>query len=103
MTTPPQDLSGYVAWIVEQHPEARDLEPSVQAELRVEWEERLDGRINRAFLNALTPVKLHQFEHIIDRSPAESQAFLTTNIPNMDEIVAAVLLKFCSEHLPDDS
>lgn len=99
MTTPPQDIPGYVTWIIEQHPATSGLDPAVRAELQAEWEERLDNRINGALLDALTPVKQRAFEYILDHSPEDAQSFLATNIPNMDDIVAAILLAFRSEHL----
>ncbi len=78
----------------------RDVEPAVRVEMSKELEERLDDLINRALLNALPPDQLTEFERILGEPQADPQAFIAASIPNMNEIVADVLIRFRSDYLP---
>jgi hypothetical protein len=85
---------------MDDNPAMREVEPAVRVEMAKELEERLDNLINRALLDALPPAQLTEFERILEEPQADPQSFLAANIPNMNEIVADVLIRFRSEYLP---
>ena len=100
MSTPPQDLPGYVAWLMDDNPAMREEESAVRVEMAKELEERLEELINRALLEALPPAQLTEFERILGEPQADPQAFLAANIPNMNEILADVMIRFRLDYLP---
>jgi hypothetical protein len=85
---------------MDENPAMREVEPAIRVEMSKELEERLDDLITRALLDALPPAQLTEFERILGEPQADPQAFLAANIPNMNEIVADVLIRFRSDYIP---
>lgn len=97
---PPQDLPSYVEWIVDQKPELRDTPADVKQALQQQLQERLQNLINVAILAALPPDEVPHFERLLAHSGQdEIQRFCQEAIPNLEELVAGVLVRFRNEYL----
>ena len=79
----------------------KDLEPVVLAQLKSDLSGRLENHINAALLAELNPEQLDAFQVKIDAgaSSEETHNFFKDNIPNIDALVAATLIKFRASYL----
>lgn len=97
---PPTDLGQYVAWIIEQKPEMRETPADVKRELQDQLEERLEQVINMALLANMPKGEFENFEKLLDNgSQEEIEKFVADKIPNMNEIIAKVLVDFREQYL----
>ena len=97
---PPADLPSYVGWVIDQKPELRDTPDDVKRELQQQLEERLEDLINAALLAAMPPNELEFFEKLLTHGTKKQiQDFCESTIPNMEEIVADVLLRFRNDYV----
>src|SRR4051812_37791922 len=97
---PPKDLPSYVRWVIDQKPEFRNLEDAVKAEISLQLEERLEQLINSAILAAMPESELDYFEKLLTHGTEQQiQDFCQQNIPDMDELIAGVLLQFRNEYV----
>ncbi len=97
---PPKDLPSYVTWVVDQKPELRATPQEIKDELYPELQGRLEALINTAVLAALPQDQLAHFERLLEHgSQKDIQEFCHQAVPNMDEIVARILVQFRNEYL----
>lgn len=97
---PPQDLPSYVTWVIDQKPELRDTPAEVKTALHQQLQERLENLINMAILAALPTDQIPHFERLLAHSGQdEIQQFCQEQIPDMEELVAGVLVQFRNEYL----
>lgn len=92
----PQDLDQYVEWVLSQKTGYEATDPAVKAELKKIYSESLQDQVNAAIVRALPPDQLPAFDVLLakENSNDEIASFCEQNIPNMKEVVAAVLVKF---------
>lgn len=97
---PPKDLEQYVDWVLGQKPELEQTDPAVKEQLKKDLVSRLEDQINVAILAALPPGEVNTFEQMLARSGKdELQKFCQDRIPNLEEVVAGVLVKFKISYL----
>ena len=78
----------------------KNLEPEVQEQLKKDLYSRAEDHINAALLNELSEEDKEAFEKLLDDpSPVVAQTFLQEHVPDIEQVVAAALLKFRSAYL----
>ncbi len=76
------------------------LDPEVLDEVRTDLLSRVEDRINASLLANLPPDKLPEFNALLDEGDAEKiQAFTSSSIPNVNEVVAEALMGFRATYL----
>ena len=97
---PPKDLPSYVKWVIDQKPELKNTPEDVKVELQSQLEDRLDDLINAAIIENLPDSELDYFQHLLNNGTDQQiQDFCQQNIPDMDEVVAGVLIQFRNDYL----
>lgn len=79
----------------------KDLEPEVRDQLKKDLTGRATDHMNAALLTELSSEQLNEFEKMMDegKSEKEIRAFLATHIKEMDQVVAASLIRFRNSYL----
>ena len=96
----PKDLKSYVSWVIDQKPELKDTPADVKAELQKQFEERLENLVNAAILAEVPESELEHFQRLLNHGTEEDiQKFCDQVVPNLDEVVARVLVQFRNEYL----
>lgn len=97
---PPKDLPSYVSWVIDQKPELKETPDDIKVVLKRQLEERLENLVNAALLAELPPEELEHFDKLLGHGTEKQiQDFISTNIPNSEEVVAGVLVRFRNEYL----
>lgn len=78
-----------------------ELDQSVMAEIKSDLMRRAENHVNATILAHIPPDQLEGFEKLIDTNASreELDRFCRTHIPNLDEVVAAGLLRFKQVYL----
>jgi len=72
-----------------------NLEPEVVAQIKSDLLDRVEDRINAMILRRLPPEKLDEFSKVMDQGGEDKiRTYCEENIPNLDEAVAAELIRF---------
>lgn len=97
---PPQDLPGFVKWVIEQKPELRDAPADVRVEIAQQLEQDLERLINTALIANMPPAELPYFEQLMGSgSQAQIQKFIEQKVPNMHEVIAKVMVDFREQYV----
>lgn len=76
------------------------LDADVLAEVRADLQSRVEDRINAAILAHLPPEKTPEFEKVLDAGDEKHiQEFISTSVPNANEVVAEALMAFRQTYL----
>ena len=76
------------------------LDPEVLAQVKHDLLDRVEDRINALIVEKLPPESLEDFERLLDGGDEkEIQAFCQTQIPDLDQKIAAELLAFRQTYL----
>lgn len=77
------------------------LDEEIRAQMKSDLLERVEDRINASILEHMPPEALEEFEKFLDAdtSDEEMQVFVAKKIPNMEEMLATVLLEFRQTYL----
>ncbi len=96
----PKDLNEYIAWVLGQKPELGGLDSDVIDQLKSDLADRLEDQINAAMLNALPKERLVDFERLIESgTSAQIQDYCKQHIPDYEEVIAGVLVRFKVSYL----
>ncbi|MBW3538434.1 hypothetical protein KY386_02990 [Candidatus Parcubacteria bacterium] len=96
----PQNLDQYVSWVLDQNPEIKDLDPEIRQQLQADYVDSLENEVNAALLAAMPKDRLPDFERLAESgTTAQIEAFCEHHIPNIKEVVAAVLVRFKINYL----
>lgn len=80
------------------------LEPDVRAQLISELTGRANDFLNRRLLDAMSDEAVEQFNKLLNEpslTTEQVQNFITANVPNRDQVVAAALVEFRALYLGD--
>ncbi len=81
-----------------------DLEPEIYAEMKADFMQQLETRIQVAIFTALPKDKLDTFDAMTETaSDAEIQEFCAAHVPNMAELLTKEMLEFRRLYIPDNS
>lgn len=76
------------------------LEVEVFSELKKDLKKRLESRINAVILSHIPESKLPEFEGLIDKGDVQAtQNFITSQIPNLTEVLASEFLSFRTRYI----
>ena len=99
---PPKDIPSYVAWVLDQKPELDNTPAEVKAELKQNLTDRLERLINTAIAAQIPKAKLDEFDALlVDGDEAKIQKFIHQQVPNVDELIAEILISFRNDYLGD--
>ena len=77
-----------------------NLDPEVLAQVKKDLLDRVEDRVNAVIIEKLPPESLEDFERLLDGGDEkEIQAFCQTQIPDLDQKIAAELLAFRQTYL----
>lgn len=97
---PPKDIDGYVAWVLGQDESLKLVDEDVKLQLCDDYSKALVGEVNAMIISRLGNEQLGQLEDLLDRSGSlASQEFIQKNIPDLEEAVAGVLVRFRNNYL----
>jgi hypothetical protein len=78
----------------------QNMEPAVLAEMKADLLERVADRLNAEMIAAMPQEKISELNELMDGgNPEEVRAFLTSNVPNFDNVLAQTLLNFRTTYL----
>ncbi|HEX7260035.1 MAG TPA: DUF5663 domain-containing protein [Candidatus Saccharimonadia bacterium] len=96
----PNDIVTFVAWIIDQRPEAGKIPEAEKAIMRKDLESQLDQMVNTALLAEMSPEQLDEFSDLLDEDSEENvQYFIEQAVPHSKEIVTGVLADFAKMYL----
>lgn len=99
----PHDISSFVAWVIDQHPESSTIPPDEKAIIQKDFEDKLDRMVNTALLAEMPPEKLEQFNQLLDQDSEEQiQQFVEQAVPHHQDVVMGVLTDFAKMYLGED-
>jgi len=100
MESPTANLEAFVSQLVEEKG-LNYLDEETLTQVKSDLMERLENRINAVIIANLPSADLVDFEQKLESkiSEEEIQAYCSTKIPNLPEIVAAELLAFRQSYL----
>jgi len=95
------NLEMFVNRLLEEKKLPENLEKEVINQIKVDLLSRVEDRVNAVIINNLSGDKLEEFNKILDEniSDKEMQNFLSTTIPNLDELIATELVVFKQTYL----
>lgn len=77
-----------------------ELGPEVLAEMKKDLVSRVEDRINTALIFNMSPEQLQRFNQLLDSdNESETQAFLKTEIPDLETVIASALINFRATYL----
>jgi hypothetical protein len=97
---PPKDLPGYVKWVLDQDKNLELVAPEVREQLEKDYVAALEVEINAAVLARLTPEQILDVERLLEGHGVDAvRDHIATMVPDLDNLIAGVLLKFRNEYL----
>lgn len=77
-----------------------DLGSEVLAQMKNDLISRVEDRINAALISNMSPDQLQRFDALLDTdNESETQAFLKSEIPDLETIIASALINFRATYL----
>lgn len=77
-----------------------NLAPEVLEQMKRDLVERVEQHVNASVVAALPPEKLEEFDQLLEKESADKiQKFCEQNIPHLQDVVAATLVKFEATYL----
>lgn len=78
------------------------MDPAVRAQLVAELTSKANDLINRRLIDAMSDEVVSHFNDLVEDENTDAaavQQFITTNVPNRDQVVAAALIEFRALYL----
>jgi len=94
-----QSLNQFIERLIEEK-KFTNLEPAVRLQIKKDLSERVDDHINLALVENMPPVKMAEFDKILDTADAKKiNIFCRKNIPDLEAVIANTLVRFRATYL----
>jgi hypothetical protein len=99
----PRTIEEYVRWVLAEDHTLDGVDPEVKKQLEADYVQALETEITAALVNALPPDQLAYFEKMLEHSGINQvQGMIEEHVPDAQDIIAGILLRFRTEYLSAD-
>ncbi len=100
MSNKNMDLGMFIDKLVSEKREFEGLEPGVITQIKTDLLSRVESRINAVIINNMPEDQMDAFFEVSEKGTDEEvQAFCSSNIPDLTELIASELIVFKQTYL----